>query len=175
MNRLMEIANRKGKPFYFFISETLEHALRVYNAGLSLEDVVDFYEFMDLYRSLGAKIVSNDAFSYFVSRLYKADKDSVGQKWYEFGRLCGKSLMAKYADPITVLEKFLAIKEWELNEVSVVRSEKNVKIKCISSILSDEATDLLARFIDGIMHELNYKTERRECLKGIISLEYNRA
>jgi hypothetical protein len=130
---------------------------------------------MDVYRSLGAKIVSNDVFVYLISKLYPKDGAVLREKWYEFGRLCGKSLSGAYSRPVEVLERFLKAKEWELNEVSVILRENKVRVKCISPILTSEGTELLASFIDGVMHELNYKKSKEECLKGIISLEYESA
>jgi hypothetical protein len=170
----MEIANRQGKPFYSFISEILEYALKVYRGGLSLGEVVEFYEFMDIYRSLGAKIISNEALNYFISKSYPKDSSFLKQSWYEFGRLCGKELSVKYSNPVDVLEKFLKVKEWELNEVSIVQKENKVDVKCISPIISAEVTELLASFVDGLMHELGYKKSAEERFKGIISIEYEK-
>jgi len=45
----MEVSNRDGKSFYGFVSETLEQALKAYAGGLSLEEMVNFYELMDIY------------------------------------------------------------------------------------------------------------------------------
>jgi hypothetical protein len=129
---------------------------------------------MDIYRSLGAKIVSNEALNYFISKSYPKDSAILKQSWYEFGRLCGKNLSVKYSNPVDVLEKFLKVKEWELNEASVVQKGNKVNVKCISPIISAEVTELLASFIDGLMHELGYKKCGEEYLKGIISLAYEK-
>lgn len=171
----MEIANKQGKPFYSFVSEILDYALKVYNSGCSLGEIVEFHEFMDVYRALGAKIVSNEAFNYLISKSYPKDGAVLKEKWHEFGRLCGKGLSIRYPRPVEVLERFLKAKEWELNEASIVQKGDNVSVKCISSILSSEETELLASFIDGVMRELKYKKSGEECLKGIISLEYEKA
>jgi len=174
VRELMMAANRQGKPFYNFVSEILEYALRIYRGGRSFEEVVHFYEFMDIYRSLGIKIVSNDFFNYAIEKLYQSDRDVLLEKWYEFGRLCGKSLAAKYEDPLKVLEKFLEAKEWELNEISVVNGKDKVRIKCVSPILSGEKTELLVKFVDGIMHELKCKPVKQEFIKGVVLLEYKK-
>ena len=171
---LIEMANRQGKPFYSFVSEILEYALKVNNTGRSFGEVVEFYEFMDVYRSLGAKIVSNDVFVYLISKLYPKDGAVLREKWYEFGRLCGKSLSARYSDPLGVLEEFLATLEWELNEILVKGEKGNVKVRCVSSILTAESTELIAKFVEGLMLELGYKTIRQDCLKGIISMEFGK-
>ena len=171
----MEIANKQGKPFYSFVSEILGYALKVYNSGCSLGEIVEFHEFMDVYRALGAKIVSNEAFSYLISKSYPKDGAVLKEKWHEFGRLCGKSLSSRYSSPIDVLEKFLATLEWELNEILVKGEKGNVKIRCISSVLTVESTELLAKFVEGLMLEFGYKVVRQDCLKGIISLEFGKA
>jgi hypothetical protein len=168
----MEIANKQGKPFYSFVSEILDYALKVYNSGCSLGEIVEFHEFMDVYRALGAKIVSSDVLEYLISKSYPKDNAILREKWREFGRLCGKGLSIRYPRPVEVLERFLKAKEWELNEVSIVQKGNKVGVKCISPILSVEGTELLASFIDGVMHELKYEKSGEECLKGIISLEY---
>jgi len=174
VRELMKIANKQGKPFYSFVSEILEYALRIHNKGRSFEEVVSFYEFMDIYRTLGVEIVSDDVFNYIIGKLYQSDKDVLLEKWCEFGRLCGKSLMAKYENPVEVLKNFLAAKEWELNEISVMNGKDKVKIKCVSPILSGENTELLAKFVNGIMYELKFKLEKQDYVKGIILLEYTR-
>ena len=66
VNELMLIANKQGKPFYGFVTETLEHALKVYADGHSLEEVVSFYELMEIFKSLGAKMISDDMFNYLI-------------------------------------------------------------------------------------------------------------
>jgi hypothetical protein len=172
VERLMVTSNKRGDPFYGFVAQTLEQALRVYDRGNMLKDVVDFHELMEIYKSSGAKIVSDESFNYLISKIYPTDKDSLHEKWYGFGRLCGKSLMARYENPIGMLERFLAETEWNLNEVEVMNEKGKAKIRCVSPILSVENTELITRFIDGIMYELGYKMEAQDCVRGIISLEY---
>ena len=83
-------------------------------------------------------------------------------------------MKAKYDKPVEVSEKFLPMLEWELNEVSVVEEKGNVRIRCMSSILSIESTELLAGFTEGVMPELDYAVERQDCVHGIISLEFRK-
>lgn len=172
--RLMEVSNSEGKSFYGFVSETLEQALKAYAGGLSLEEMVNFNELMDLCRSLGAKAISDEAFGFLVSKVYETEKGALQKMGYEFGRLCGKSLKAKHDKPVEVSERFLPMLEWELNEVSVVEEKGEVRIRCISSILSIESTELLAGFTEEVMHELDYAVERQDCVHGMISLEFKK-
>ncbi|MFW6117781.1 MAG: hypothetical protein ACOC6G_04265, partial [Thermoproteota archaeon] len=52
------------------------------------------------------------------------------------------------------------------------RDKSAIKIRCTSSILSPEKTELLTKFIQGTMHTLGYKTQDKDQTKGIILLEY---
>ncbi len=174
VKKLMEISNKQGKPFYGFIAETLENALRVYASERSLQEVVDFYELMEIYKVSGARIISDEASNYLISKLYQTDKEALHEKWREFGQLCAKTLASKHEKPVEILENFLAVSEWNLSEVAVTQENKEVKIRCVSPILSVENTELLVKFIEGIMHELNYKTQKQDYVKGIISLTYEK-
>jgi hypothetical protein len=174
VNELMLIANKQGKPFYGFVTETLEDALKVYGSEHSLEEVVDFYEIMEIYRSAGAKIVPDDLLNYLFSKSYQTDREVLQGKLYEFGQLCGKSLFSKRAEPLEALEGFLSAAGWDLNEVVVAKEDSRVKIRCVSPVLSMEKTELLLKFVDGIMHELGYEARKQDYVKGIISLEYEK-
>jgi hypothetical protein len=174
VNELMLIANKQGKPFYGFVTETLEHALKVYADGHSLEEVVSFYELMEIFKSLGAKMISDDMFNYLIVKEYEADKNVLQDKLYKFGRLCGKGLASRHNEPIGALEKFLSAAGWDLNEVSAAKENGKVKIRCVSSVLSIENTELLLKFIHGIMHEFDYENHKQDYVKGIISLEYEK-
>jgi len=174
VNELMLIANKQGKPFYGFVTETLEHALKVYADGHSLEEVVSFYELMEIFKSLGAKMISDDMFNYLIVKEYEAGKSVLQDKLYEFGRLCGKSLTSKSERPFETLENLLSGAGWDLNEVAVTEKDDKVRIRCVSSVLSIEATELLLKFIDGVVHELGYKTQKQDYVKGLILVEYEK-
>lgn len=174
VNELMLIANKQGKPFYGFVTETLEHALKVYGDGHSFEEVVDLYEIMEIFKSLGAKTISDDMFNYLISKSYEADKNVLQDKLYEFGRLCGKSLTSKSERPFETLEKLLSGAGWDLNEVAVTENNGQARIRCVSPVLSIEGTELLLKFIDGVVHELGYKTQKQDYVKGIVLLEYEK-
>lgn len=168
---LMEIANKKGQPFYNFVAETLEQALEVYNGGQTLKDVVRSHEFLEAYKSSGARIISDDLFNYLIDKSFHGDETILQDKMYMFGRRCGKTLASKYADPVGELNDFLVAADWNLNDIAVGKEKERVKIRCASPILSVENTSLLSKFIEGIMHQLGYSTQKLECTKGIVSLE----
>jgi hypothetical protein len=72
------------------------------------------------------------------------------------------------------MEDLLKTAGWDLNEVKITRENQKVGVKCVSPILSAESTELLMKFIDGMMNEFGCKTQKQDCSKGIISLEYSK-
>ena len=175
VSELMEIANKRGQPFYNFVAETLEQALGVYSSGSTLKDVVCSHEFMELYKSSGARVVSDDLYNYLVDKAYETEEKVLQDKMLMFGRRCGRTLSAKYADPVGALRDFLLGAGWNLNDVSISKEKDIVSIRCASPILSMENTLLLLRFIDGLMSELGHVSHKQDSSKGILSLEYGRA
>jgi len=174
VNELMLIANKQGKPFYSFVTETLEHALKVYTDGHSLEEVVDFYEIMEIFKSLGTKMISDDMFNYLTGKESEADENVLLEKAYTFGQRCGKTIASKYLDPVGLLKDFLAATSRNLNDIAVSKEKERVKIICASPLLSKENTMLLFKFVDGTMHGLGYATQKQDCSKGVLSLEYSK-
>jgi hypothetical protein len=175
VSELMEIANKKGQPFYNFVADTLEQALAVYSGGSTLMDVVRSYEFMELYKSSGARVVSDDLYSYLIDKSYETEEKVLQDKMLMFGRRCGRTLHAEYADPVGALKDFLLTAGWNLNDVSISKEKDIVSIRCASPILSMENTLLLLRFIDGVMNELGHVLQKQDSAKGILSLEYGKA
>lgn len=175
VSELMEIANKKGQPFYNFVADTLEQALGIYSSGSTLKDVVRSYEFMELYKSSGARVVSDDLYNYLIDKSYETEEKVLQDKVLMFGRRCGRTLSAKYADPVGALKDFLLTAGWNLNDVSISKEKDIVSIRCASPILSMENTLLLLKFIDGVMTELGHVLQKQDSAKGILSLEYGKA
>jgi len=98
--------------------------------------------------------------------------EQLEKKWYESGEWHGKYLSEKFEDPIQAFKKFLEATRWDLSEVEVKQNEHTVKFRCISTLLTGKATDLLAKFIEGAMHSMGYPTAKCDTLKGMILLDF---
>ena len=174
--RLMEVSSREGKTFYNFISEILEQALRVYESKHTLKEVVDFFELMETQRASGSVIMPMDMLTYLINELYSSKRKELHEKSYESGQWYGKYLLDRFhgQDQIKVLERLLATTRWDLNEVQVVNDDEKVRIRCVSPLLPIENTELLLKFIEGVMHSFGYKTVKEDFMKGIILLEFEK-
>jgi hypothetical protein len=173
--KLMEVANRQGKQFQTLLGEVISNGLRALDMGHSLQDVVDFYELMDLQRASGAALIPVDLCNHMISRLYETEREVLTTKWREAGSWYGKYLGSKFSDRDTpeMLAKLLSATRWDLREVQVVRDGSSVKFRCIAPHLPDDATHLLAAFVEGAMSSLNHKIVGSEILKGMILQEFS--
>ncbi len=80
----------------------------------------------------------------------------------------------KFEDPVQALKKFLEATRWDLSEVEVKQDQNMVKFRCISTLLTGEATELLAKFIEGAMHSIGYQTDKSDTLKGMMLLDFKK-
>lgn len=170
----MELANKQGKPFQALLSQVISSGLRVLEAGRSLEEVVDFYELMDMQRSSGAALVPVDLCNYMISRLCDTERDVITQKWREAGSWYGKYLSSKFPsrDTPEMLGKLLSATRWDLREVQFIREGSNIRFRCIAPHLPEDSTHLLASFVEGAMSSLNHRVLSSEILKGMILQEF---
>jgi predicted hydrocarbon binding protein len=120
---------------------------------------------------LGGIFVPSNVLDYLVELVYKTDKETLQAKWYESGHWTGKYLKEKFALPVETLRTFLVFSRWDLNEVEVKEVGSSIKIRCISTVLSSGSTELLCKFIEGILAGMGYQIGKMECLKGMIIIE----
>lgn len=174
LTRLMEVANRQGKPFQTLLSQVVTDSLRVLESGRSLEDVVDFYELMDMQRSSGAALIPVDLCNYMASRLCETERENIIKRWHEAGSWYGKYLVSKFPDRDTpeLLTKLLSATRGDLRDVQFTRDGSTVKFRCIAPHLPEDPTRLLASFVEGAMSSVNHRVVTQEILRGMILQEF---
>jgi hypothetical protein len=80
-------------------------------------------------------------------------------------------LKEKFDDPVNAFGSFLELSRWDLNEVEVKQVDGTLKVRCVSTVLTDEGTELLTKFIEGVMDGMGYKIGKLDVLKGMIILQ----
>ena len=174
VKEVKEISRRRGESLSLFVSEVLKLALKANNLGYSPRQAAEFLDIMQAQRNLGGAFVPTDVLAYLNSTACGTDTEQLQTKWYDSGKWHGKYINEKFKDPVQALRKFLAATRWDLSEVEVKQDQNVVKFRCISTLLTGKATELLATFIEGAMHVIGYRTERSDTLKGMIILEFKR-
>jgi len=172
---VIKASRRRGESISVFVGETLRQAVRADEMGYSPKQATELLEVMYAYRILGGVFIHQDVLNYLVEKVYETEKEQLQAKWYESGRWHGKYLKEKFENPIQAFKSFLEATRWDLSEVEVKQEGDTVKLRCVSTVLTTERTELLAKFIEGAMHSIGYQAERSDCVKGMIILEFARS
>jgi len=168
------VSKGRGESLNLFVSNVLRLALRANSLGYSPGTAAEFLEIMQAQRNLGGAFIPADVLTYLNGKACEAEAEQLEKKWYESGKWHGKYLNEKFEDPVEAFKKFLEATRWDLNEVLVKQNENTIKFRCISTLLTGKATELLAKFIEGAMHGIGYQTDKSDTLKGMVLLDFKR-
>jgi hypothetical protein len=176
LEKIAQITAKEGKTMYSFTNEMFEQVLKVYEMSANVSDVIEFYRLMQIEKETGATIVPLYVLEHAVNELCKGNKKELIEKWYEAGVWYGKYISARFheEEPIDIIEKLMKVSLRNLTNCSISRSNDLVKIRAMSPHISLEQTEFTSRFLEGILHSLNYFTSKNECLKGLILLEFKK-
>jgi hypothetical protein len=166
-----QISRSRGASVGRLFEDALKQAIRVNSVGYDLKQVADFFEVVQAHKVLGGIFVPSNVLDYLVESVYKNDKEALEAKWLESGQWTGKYLKEKFDTPVEALRNFLVFSRWDLNEVEVKEVGCLVKVRCISTVLSTGNTELLCKYIEGLLTGMGYQTGKLECLKGMIIIE----
>jgi len=174
VERIARVSKVKGESMGKLIEDALKQSVRVNEEGHDVKEVTDFFNVMQAHRVLGGVFVPSEVLDFLVETIYPEGREQLLAKWFESGRWNGKYLQEKSDNPVEAFGRFLELSRWDLNEVEVKDLGETVKVRCVSTVLTKEGTELLAKFIEGAMDGLGYKTDKIDLLKGMIILESRR-
>jgi hypothetical protein len=172
LEEITKASKRRGETITKFVEEALSQAVKVTAADYDLKQLGQFFEVLYAQRILGGVFVPLDVLNFLTNVTLKEEKPALANVWFESGKWHGKYLKERFDDPIKSLKTFLEVSRWDLSEIDVKRLGAITRVRCISAVLSEEATQMLARFIEGIMSGFDYKIQKCELLKGMIVLEF---
>ena len=158
VNKVLEIASRKNVKLYGMINDTLELVIRADDMGLSLEEVVDQYGIVKAAKDAGFVPVVESLLYDIVEKVFQRNKRWVTKKWYKSGQWYEKYLLDRFhnQNQVEALGKLLAVTRWDLKEVLVEEEGGVVKVRCVSPLLPLENTELLVRFVEGVMRVFGF-------------------
>ena len=170
VDEIRDASYRAGKPFNVFVEELLQQVLGSLSMGYSLEQFTRLLEVAHAQR-LSMTLIPLEVLNYLTD---KADKAELKAKWFEAGEWYGKYLCEKFQNPVQALKSLLEATRWDLDEIDVEEKGDAARFRCVSAIISLEETESLIKFIEGAMCSLGYRTEKNDCVKGILLLHFQR-
>jgi len=172
VSKLMTFASHEGKTFYSFINGIFEDVIKIYEQGLTLDEVAEFYELMKTQRSSGDILIPLDSLMYLVDQLPLKEKERIEEQWYAWGQWYGAYLGSKFPEnTLDAFDRLLSLSRGELSEVEIIQGS-TVKVRCVASHVPLQYTRLLQSYLEGVIHSFGFETIKREYLKGLIILEF---
>lgn len=172
LEKVDKVSKNRGETITKFLDDALTQAVTVATSGYDLKQFGQFFEVLYAQRILGGAFVPLDVLNFLTDTALKDDKDKLANVWFESGKWHGKYLKERFNNPTKSLETFLKASRWDLSEVEVKQIGVTTRVRCISTVLSEDATKLLAKFIEGIMYGFNYQLHKSDILKGMIVIEF---
>ncbi len=172
LEEVAKASRSRGITITRFIEEALAQSVRVTTAGYDLQQLGEYFEVMYAQRVLGGAFVPLGVLNYLTGEACKQEKDQLSSVWFDSGKWHGKYLKERFDDPVGALKSFLEASRWDLGEVEVKREGNKVRVRCVSTVLKEDATEALAKFVEGIMQGIGFQMEKSDVLKGMIILEF---
>ena len=170
--RLSEAAKRHKVSLSDYSAMALEQAARVEEIGASLEHAVDVYELYEIQKDSGAVQIACANLDALVGDVYRREKDEMLEFWREAGRWYGDYLNTRLGDrAMGILQKNLKT-SWNLDEVEIFEEVMKVIVKFVSFTMSVELTDLLVRYITGVMDSFGYEMAEDSHVRGLVTLTF---
>ncbi|MBS7656541.1 MAG: hypothetical protein QXI71_04555 [Candidatus Bathyarchaeia archaeon] len=170
VSKLSQEAACQGKTLYSYVTEIFEQATRAYEMKRSLKEILDTFEILDVPKEAGTIYTPRDVLDYLIQKTYGENGEELQRMWYHAGKWYGTYLKEKFEQPFDSFLRLLREGRWDLNEVAVNKSNGRIVLKCVSALTPQERSLLLQNFIEGAAHSLGYKTQEKNCFKGIICL-----
>ena len=171
LEKVAKVTRDEGVSLSKLVEAALMETVKVNELGYTSKQMAEFFNVLQTNRVLGGLFIPSGVLDFMVEKCCKNDLQQLHALWYDSGKWNGKYLKEKFQNPVEAFGHFLELSRWDLNEVDVKEAGNSLKVRCVSTVMSVEGTQLLAKFIEGFVNGLGYSTEHVDCLKGMIILE----
>jgi hypothetical protein len=167
-----KVSREEGVPMGKLVENLLEQAVKVNKLRYRSDQMADFFDVLQTNRVLGGLFVPTGVLDFMLEKC--PDPVQLQSLWLDSGRWTGKYLTEKFADPLTAFRHFLELSRWDLNEVDIKVAGNSVKVQCVSTVMSLQSTNMLAKFVEGGMDGIGYRLVSTDCLKGMLIMNFKR-
>lgn len=174
LEKLSEVARRENKTLFALTNEILQDALKASEMKTSIREIIDFYKLMKIQKESGSVLVPMNL---LLSSLRKLDnKVEVFKEWNSAGEWYGKYLIAKFENPLEILQSLLSASFWHVSEIKVdMKGNGRVVISVIAPNIDRLFIELTVEYLIGLMRALNYYNVKNDVVHGIAILEFSKA
>jgi len=173
LEEIMEAARREGRSLASLIEEALEQILMTRKLGYNPNEALEQLRVLRAQRTLGGAFLPMDVLTHLMSHVNDGEKlRKLKEKWRESGSWHGNYLKEEFKDPVQAFKTFLEATRWDLAEVKLKREGDNFKLSIVSTVLTEEDTELLMEYVESAIRSMGYETIKQNHMKGMIILEF---
>jgi hypothetical protein len=154
-----------------FVESSVALGLSAAKLGYTPERASEVLNVLRAQKALGGAFIPQGILSLITEGPEELRKELLKAS-YESGLAHGRYLREKSQDPLQSLKTFLEVTRWDLNEVEVERERRAVKLRCVSTSHTARTTELLAKFVEGLINGLGFQVQRIDWMRGIIVAEF---
>ena len=171
-DKLGKMASSKGFTIFGMVNKLLELAVSVEAMGISLDEAVDNYRITKSVKNASFTLVL-ESLLYDTSEIaYQRAKEKTLTTWFDAGVWVGRQYISRGAeDPFSAVKRDLKAFSWNIPDLTMEKTEKEVSIRVLSPRFSESYTLLFNRFLEGILEAFGYGITYKEVGRGNIRLE----
>ena len=173
IEKMADAARREGRSLTSLVEEALQQALMTRKMGYNPNEALEQLRVLKAQRTLGATFIPIDVLTHLMGHINDEEKmRELKMKWRMSGAWHGNYLKEEFKDPVKAFKTLLEATRWDLTEVKLKRNYPNIKLSIISTVLTEEETELLMEYVESAIQSMGYETINRNHMKGMIILEF---
>ncbi|MHA1299720.1 MAG: hypothetical protein ACTSO9_09815 [Candidatus Helarchaeota archaeon] len=180
-DKLSEIAKKEGMTLFSLINEVLEAEIFAHDAKLGrCSKIVHTYQNFSIIKDIGMSFIPYKLLNVINKHAFQTEgKDEIIQEWYKYGQWLANYTKIRFPNKeIETIEEVSRNIFWQKTEFQIIKrpSEKNpreVELRIFGQQLEFEYMECISSVYEGIFHELNFKTVKKDVSEGIAHIKFS--
>jgi len=169
---LADEAQLQGKPLYYVANDVVRLYLRAKEKGYELEEAMEAYEAMDLFRKTGFTFVSEAFLTCLINDATSHNYETYADMCRKTGKSMGMFARLIFESPKEAVGKFSRLFSDIHFHFGMEGGKEFLCIACPRR--SAVYASLLARLIDGLFDAYGYSSQHTEVIDGLAKIEYSK-
>ncbi|MEO3994083.1 MAG: hypothetical protein QN229_07260 [Desulfurococcaceae archaeon TW002] len=172
VDRLSEVAKKKGCSLYSLVNEIFEIVLKAEDSGIDLRRVVEDESLLETAKKIGYVLVLENLLYEMMELTYKNAGNQAIKNWFEAGIWLAKHYTTSdFRDPVEAFLSSFKLLTWEALELTIKKSSKELYVRLANPKAPESYSVFLTAFLEGVLKVFGYKIISKETSRGFIKLE----
>jgi hypothetical protein len=172
LERLSEMAEKRGYTLTATVNEIFEKALKADAVSVSVDSLVEEKAILNAAREAGFTLGLESLWHGMTELAYRKARDEASKIWFEAGvSLAKRYTTGDYDDPLSAFKDDLEKFTLNTAELNIQRIGNLVKINITSPNFPESYAFFMSRLIEGALKTFGYKVVESETLRGFMRIQ----